>query len=250
MTSRNDLNRLSAARRRIVELAQRDLATFFYGLNLSRPELVRDALLEVVPTLVREYGDLAAVAAAEWYEEVRAAQVGGTYNARLAGLAPDRAVEGSVRWASGHLFDGDPTQALANLTGAIQRHISYGSRATVARNAELDPARPRFARVPRGTKTCTFCSLMASRGFVYRTAELAEFRQHDGEEYHDACRCEVVAEFDREQHHIAGYDPDDMYEKYLAAREATGTSNPKEILATMRRMFPNDFTDGVHAHAA
>lgn len=243
MTTRNDVERLSGASARIVTLARRDLAAAFGSLNLANPEAVRDALLEIVPALVREYGDVAATVSAEWYEEVRAGQVGGSYFAQTADTFPDGQMAATVRREAGHLWSDNQAKALAALSGSLQRFVLYSSRETVARNVQRDPARPRYGRVPRGARTCAFCSLLASRGFVYHSERTAG--QFD--DWHDDCRCAVVMEWDAEGHHIEGYDPDALYDKYMAARDATGSGDPNTILAAMRRMYPNDFTDGVVA---
>lgn len=240
MTTRADVELLRSANTRLVDLARADLRRAFGSLDLSRPQRVRDELLEVVPALVREYGDVAATVAAEWYEEVRAGQVGGTYAARLGESIPDAAPEASVRYAAGHLFTDVPEQALAVLTGSLQRHVLYSGRDTVARNVQLDPAKPRYGRVPTGPVTCAWCSIMASRGFVYHTEGRA------GEDFHDDCDCAVAVEFDREQHHIEGYNPDELFDKYEAARRESGSSDPKDVAASLRRLYPDDFKDGVH----
>lgn len=250
MTTRADVNRLADASKQIVELARADLAAAFAQLDLSKPEATRDALLEIVPALVREYGDMAAVVAAEWYEELRVAQVGGSFTAILAAPIAEAAPVGGVRIAAGHLFTGDPSKALAVLSGSLQRYVMYSGRETVRRNAGRDRANPRYGRIPTGAKTCAFCELMASRGFVYGSKKAAgDNGKGVGDDYHNDCNCAVVVEFDAEAHHIAGYDPDAMYDRYLAARDAAGSGDPSEILAAMRRLYPNDFTDGVHEHA-
>lgn len=223
-------------------MAQNEISGFFATLDLTRPEAVRDALLEIVPSLAREYGSLAATAAAEWYESVRP----GAFNARTASPVPDSQVAGTVRYQAGHLFGDDPGATLIALQGSLQRFISYGARATVARNVQLDPLKPRFARVPQGAKTCAWCSMLASRGFVYRSEITAGMK----DEWHDDCDCQAVVEFDRDAAHITGYDPDRLYDMYLQAREVSGGTTDTEIAATLRRMFPTEFTDGVHAHAA
>lgn len=245
MTTRHDVDDLGDAGRHVVEMARRDLVAYFASLDLTDPAAVRDALLEFVPILTTEYGEVAAVAAAEWYEEVRAAQVAGTYRAVPGAVAPVEAVQGSVRYAAGHLFGDDPAQALAVISGAIQRHILYAQRDTVARNVKLDPRKPRFARVPMGPKTCAWCSMLASRGFVYLTRETAGIiRDH----YHDDCDCAIVSSWTAGQSHIDGYDPDALYGMYLTARQATGNvSDQNAIAAEMRRLFPESFTDGVFA---
>lgn len=242
MTTRADVTRLSTAQRRLVTLAQAELAGFFGTLDLTRPDAVRDALVEMVPLLVREYGDLASVAAAEWYEQIRP-QAG--FNARTIPSAADDAVAGSTRALAGSLWGDTPVDALQAIQGAMQRHIAYSGRATVARNAVLDPLKPTFARVPSGGKTCAWCTMLASRGFVYATKETAGEK---ADHYHDDCDCQIVAEFDAEQHHIEGYDPDQMYDRYMQAREASRSGDQKVIAAYMRRMFPDEFTDGVHPH--
>ena len=96
-------------------------------------------------------------------------------------------------------------------------------------NAGRDHAR--FARVPSGGRTCAFCAMLASRGFVYHTAETAG----DMDRYHEDCRCEIVPGFDDDTR-IDGYDPEALYENYANARDEAG-SNPStsDILAAMRR---------------
>lgn len=246
MTSRADVNRLSAAQRELVRLAQADLAGFFRTVDLTRPERVRDALLEIVPLLVREYGELAATVAAEWYESVHP----GAYLARTASGVAEAQVQGSVRYAAGQLFTDDPMKTATILAGAVQRFVTYSGRQTVARNVQRDPSRPRFGRVPSGAKTCAWCSLMASRGFVYHSEASAGdlFGRGIGDDFHDDCDCQVVAEWDAEAHHIEGYDPDRLYDMYMAARMKAGdVSDETAILSNMREMFPDEFKDG-HVH--
>lgn len=245
MTTRAEVEELRRGGQLVVGQARAELQAFFATVDLTQPELVRDLLLDFVPALVREYGDVAATIAAEWYEQVRAGQVGGAYNAvTSAGVAED-AVTGGVRYAAGHLFTDNPLGTLALISGALQRYVSYSSRDTVARNAGRDPARPRFARVPTGAKTCAWCTLLASRGFVYLTRDTAGAT----EDYHDDCDCQAVAEFDKDAHHIDGYDPDALYDMYMAAREESGATTDGDIAAAMREMFPGQFTDShVHKH--
>lgn len=248
MPTRADVRRLSAAQRRIVGFALDDLRRLFLSLDLSSPALVNEALVEVVPRLVHEYGDLAAVAAAEWYEEIR--DIPGAFHARLGGLAPVEAVEANVRYAARHLYTDNPHAVLAVLEGAMQRHIAYSGRETVARNVRFDPARPRYARVPSGGRTCAFCEIVASRGFVYWSESHAQRRGRGQleDKYHDNCNCQVVPSWDAEQTHIEGYDPDAMYARYKAAWDAAGGEGvqAEAVAFEMRRMFPDRYTDGVY----
>ena len=212
------------------------------------PTWQRDLLLDEIPALVRKYGNIAASAAAEWYERTRAKQVGGAYDPVTADPFPDAAIQATVRYKAGDLFVGNQSDMAAFLQGALNRWVQYSGRETVSRNIRYDPAKPRFARVPTGARTCVFCGMLASRGFVYYTEKSAG---GDFNRFHPDCDCQVVGEWDKDQHHIEGYDPDAMYDRYLAARDAaeseSGGQAPstESILANMRRMFPDSYTDGV-----
>jgi hypothetical protein len=217
------------------------------------PAWQRDLLLDEIPALVRKYGNIAASAAAEWYERTRAKQVGGSYEPVTADPFPDAAIQATVRYKAGDLFTGNSADMAAFLEGALNRWVQYSGRETVARNVRYDPSKPRFARVPTGAKTCVFCSMLASRGFVYYTEYQAQHRgiRQYQDKYHDDCDCQVVAEWDADTSHIEGYDPDSMYGRYLAARDAAEsesdghTPSTESILAHMRRMHPDSYTDGV-----
>lgn len=272
VTSRADVDLLLNASRGIVKLATAELNRFYRSLTVTDPVLVRDALAMFVPELVVKYGDYAATVAADWYERVRRDAVGGAYNARTVGPVPAAQVDGSVRWAAGKLFEhedpiyedvidesgyvatrqigtrliaADPDGMLALLAGSVQRYVFQSSRGTIARNVQLDPSKPRFGRVPTGAKTCAWCTLLASRGFVYHSRETAGISDH----FHDDCDCQIVSQWD-DAAAIDGYDPDELYGMYMTARqelEGAGNLAPRddEIAARMRRLFPESFTDGV-----
>ena len=242
MTTRQDVNRLSTATSRLTTAAQDDLTAFFRSLALTLPEAARDELIEFLPRLTQLYGDAAAAAAAEWFEGLRAGAVGTPYEAVLADPVDDTQVAQTVRYAAGHLFTSTPDQALAVLSSATQRYVTYMSRATVARNVAHDPARPRWARVPAGAHTCAFCAMLASRGFVYHSEDKAG-------RFHDDCHCQIVPEWGRGPAHIEGYDPDAMHAMYEQARRAAldagQPASPENVLAYMRRMHPESLTDGI-----
>jgi len=247
VTSRSDVDRLASGSSRVVVLAQRELEAFVRALGSSDPAFIRDALLQFMPELVDRFGDMAASVAADWYESTRFQAVGGSFNARLADPVDPLRVQESTRWAVGPLFEGDPDGMMARLSGSVQRYVMDTSRGTIARNVSIDPRKPRFARVPTGSKTCAWCSLLASRGFVYLSRDTAGAHDH----FHDKCDCQIVSTWD-DAEAIDGYNPDELYGQYQAARQKIiedfgGRYSPKqeEIAAVMRRMFPESFTDGV-----
>ena len=89
-------------------LAQRDLAALWEKLQGLSLEAVRNALIELLPGIVYRYGNMAALAAAQYYEAERL-QAGGPedFGAELSEGVPIEQIEASVRYACGHLFPGD-----------------------------------------------------------------------------------------------------------------------------------------------
>nr|WP_225752410.1 ADP-ribosyltransferase [Pseudoclavibacter sp. Marseille-Q3772] len=84
--------------------------------------------------------------------------------------------------------------------------------------------------------------MLASRGWVYHSKETAGINGG----YHDRCNCQIVPSWGAGKAHLEGYDPDDLYEKYMAARaelEAEGVRSPsdKEVAARMQKLFPERY---------
>lgn len=217
----------------------------FGRLDLSRPEEARDALLVVMPAIAAQYGDLAAASAAEWYERLRGDAVGGSYSAVLADGPSDEQVTQATRWAVGGLWGADPSGVQATLGNVLTRFVGQQGKDTVHRNVTADPAKPRWARVPGVGGCCAWCSMLASRGFVYASAETAG----KGHAYHDHCSCVPTPLWKGQAHRIHGYDPKVLratYDKARAAVKATGgTVDDKAVAAEMRRLSPETVTDGV-----
>lgn len=79
-------------------------------------------------------------------------------------------------------------------TGAMQRHVLNGSRDTVKHLVYKDTRCNGWARVSAGSRVCFFCSMLVSRGAVYKNKQVAS-RGVDGDPYHDHCHCYAVAVF-------------------------------------------------------
>lgn len=204
----------------------------------------RDALLELVPALIDKYGNIASEAAAQWYEQVRAKWFADDdYEAVVADLIGHDALTSSIRAKANMLWPKDegydPEGYLRYLTEVVDRNVKRGGRSTIIANGRRDMRIPRFARVPSGVKTCAFCSMLASRGFVYLSAETAGTLG----QYHADCDCEIVPSWDKSPK-VEGYDPEALYKDYELARNQAGDDpTTADILAAMRRQ-PNKYTDG------
>lgn len=189
MPTSADTLRLRTAQRGIRALVERDLTAYFWSLDLTKPETARNELLEFVPYLVGEYGTIAADVAADWYDNVRAADlVGGRF--RAIAFVPDQteAAEGTVRRAAGALFTDQPDAALLSLLGPAGKYALSGSRDTVAGSALADPYAAGWQRIVRAD-ACDFCRALAGAGEIYRDPDFPS---------HGNCNCAAAPAWDRD----------------------------------------------------
>ena len=255
MTTLADVEQFRLANVGIAAMAQVDLEDFWGTLNLSFPGESRDSLLAFVPAITQKYGNVSAVVAADWYDGLRPANslITGAFRAPLAAPVATSAVASTVRFGAQHLWSAAPTIALSLLSVAVTKYALQPGRDTVAQAVRQDPdRRARYARIPSGKETCAFCLAMASRGFVYRSEAAAG---NTFNRYHGRCDCVPTPEWSDDPR-IEGYDPDGMFAMYQAARaEAGGVIELKgkgtveaddlSILQAMRRLYPDQLTDGV-----
>ncbi|HET8627743.1 MAG TPA: hypothetical protein VFL91_10005 [Thermomicrobiales bacterium] len=214
----------------VVALAHADLVAWWSELDTSDGRAAAAALESFMADLVAAYGSVAAALGADFYDELRE-QAGAPrrFRAEVADPVPARQVEAAARWATGPLFGGDgPNAALNHAAGAVQRLVQQPGRETIALNVSRDPARPGWARVPRG-KGCPWCRMLAGRGAVYSSAKAAG----EMNSYHDHCKCTATPVWRGQK---LPYDADALEREYLAAREAAGSGSVKKILAQMRQM--------------
>jgi hypothetical protein len=243
MVAPADLERFRQANAGLSKLVRDQLEAFFLSLNLSKPEAARDALLEYVPILVAQYGDVAATLAAEWYNELRGTSGAvGRFTALTAASVPAGAAQAKVRFLAGHLWTPEPGAMLGGLLTSTDKYVKQPGRDTIAKNAKREGVR--WARVPTGAKTCSWCLTLASRDAVYSSKASAG---GDGNHYHGDCDC-VPTRIAKASDYPPGYLPDDHYAMYQAARNEAQSGNIKDIAAAFRRLHPDAVSDGIHTH--
>ncbi|KAB5608405.1 hypothetical protein [Bifidobacterium jacchi] len=220
---RKDVDKLARAQQEAVRAARRELRRTFetvYNMYYGDPAGMRDALLDLVPAIARKYGDVGSVAAGEWFEQMRAKWFKDQTDIDATYQPDDTAMRGTIRRLAGHLWDeedgtpADPDMMLRGLLANMDKWVKAGGRETIERASRRDARKPRYARVPQGP-TCGFCIMLASRGFVYSSAEAAGGDMND---YHNDCDCEPIPSWDKKNPKIEGYDPDSLYERYSACR--------------------------------
>lgn len=201
----------------IASLVESELAGFLGALDLGRPEAVEAALFDFVPLLVTEYGDVAAAVAADWYDELRAAEgVRGRFRASLAPPVPAEQVNGRLGFAtraSGPLWAGDGATLSTFLAMMVNEYVLQPGRETVMQSAHKDNAA--YARVLE-PGACKFCLMLASRGFVYSKSTAG-----DSKKFHGKCRCNAMPVWDESRARVEyGYDPDALYDLYRDMKDA------------------------------
>lgn len=212
-----------------------DLAEQWRQLPLDDAIGTRVLATGLAVDLVDYYGGLAAAGAADWYDEMRAAsRATGRYTARPVVPLVREQVEANVRWSVAPMFDATaprPGDALARLSGSLQKLTAEADRVTVLEAARRDPVRVRWARSARPS-CCAFCAMLASRGAKYANEQTASF------ESHAHCFCIALPLF------TADDRPPEISQQfgseYGAARQAIeaegGEPTTKNILAKMRAL--------------
>lgn len=253
MTTRTDVERMASTIATASDQAKQQVSAIMSRLAGQPASIVRDALADAFPTLLAGFENVGTAAGLEFYDSMRARTRGlPAYKATaVAKPTPTAEAVGIARAAARHLFNPDLAPEVAGertrreLSDALGTRTKNAMRQTIKNNAVRDPAKTSFARVPRGAKTCAFCTMLASRGFVYATAKTAG----EDDKYHHDCDCMIVPSWDAKQAKLEGYDPDGYFEQYLKARRSLEAAGVKKIdapavTAQMRAMFPDEYTDG------
>lgn len=243
MPSRESIESYRKRQGALADAVEDALERFVRGLDLTRPETSRDALLEFVPALVDRYGPVAAEMAAEWYDEL-VEQAPGPRPFKATPVQANIAktdIQATTRRLAGGLWGNPLAELLPGLLASTGKWVQQSGRDTIISNAKREGVR--WARVPQGKKTCAFCLVLASRDAVYISKRTASSTR-DGERFHSHCDCQAVRIASQEDY-PSGYLPDDYYAMYNASAEAVGTRmDIKPIVKDMRKRFPDRVTDG------
>lgn len=173
----------------------------------------REAAKLIMEGFVQGYDDVAAEFAAQWYDH-RAEQGGARLDqaVTMTTYGPD-SVDAVARYQARKLAKGGDA-AFAKACGEFARDDAFRSlNETIIANVGRDKDKGvRFARVPTGFETCTFCLMLASRGAVYHTRKSAGEFKH----FHRRCDCKIVPGFgdDPDAELVEGVRPEELYERY------------------------------------
>lgn len=179
-------------------------------LDWSDVPACRDAAVAVVNTVLDTYSLAAAQAAADFFDAAREAAVGSKLGATAVTGRDPAATEGAIRAFVDKANKGDADAFNRLVLSRIDYELKRAAADSVTANARRDPLKPKWARVPSGVETCSFCLMLASRGFVYASEKTAAGRYHG----HDGCDCRIVPGWDGMT--VEGYDPDAIYDEWMS----------------------------------
>lgn len=186
----------------------------------------REAAKLIMEGFVQGYDDVAAEFAAQWYDH--RAEQGGARLAQAVTMTTYRpdSVDAVARYQAKKLAKGGDAE-FAKACGEFARNDAFRSlNETISANVGRDRDKgARFARVPTGLETCTFCIMLASRGAVYHTRKTAGELKH----FHRNCDCKVVPSFegDPDAELVEGVRPKELHKLYKQFREIDGYGLPK-----------------------
>lgn len=140
--------------------------------------------------IIEVHGEVAAIAAADLYDEL--ARIAGRKLKPAAAASSDldgERLASLLGWGLSPLWEESPREraALGRLEGGAIREALAPGRKTMADASQRDGAK--WAIVPQGGDTCAYCLMLASRGAVYS-------KQLDVS-FHDNCQCAMVPIFDK-----------------------------------------------------
>lgn len=183
---------------KLVKLADRDLAHLWR--LVANGAAADEALRDLLPAIVTEYGTLGAALAAEWYDGLRE-KVGakGLFTA-VPIAADDRGSQALIGWALTKATDDATLKTL--ILGGVQRRVADHVRLTVMDSSIADPAARGWQRVGVGECKNGFCDMLIARGAVYSEAS-ADFAAHDH------CQCSAVPAFNGAPRPVKPFKPSD-----------------------------------------
>ena len=212
MISREQFDAYNRAVANLSDGAQREIESGIWawlqtdeGRTASVAEC-REHAKAVMSGAMQRYDEAAASLTAQWYDRQAEDNHIKLASAITSTVYDPKRVDETARYQADKLLKGD-LRGFAKYCGELGRNdVLRSLNETIMDNVGRDKDKgARFARVPTGAETCTFCLMLASRGAVYYTRKTAgEFRR-----FHRGCDGKVVPSFDDEPMAtlVEGHDP-------------------------------------------
>ncbi len=191
---------------------------------------VRKFTYETMQAALPNFTDLAETLSCEFMSHLAEKYGWDDVNPVITGSTDYKLVDKKLHYLADLLNEGDLDGFKRSVTDVTKFYVKRSAQESMIRNC-ID-ASVRYARVPSGFETCSFCFMLASRGFVYGDEEKAGATH----KFHPNCDCIVVpGAYGRTK--IDGYDPQGMYDRWKSCAETIGANPDADDEATNKRIM-------------
>jgi len=183
----------------ISDTAKSRLVGALEQVDYTRPAAeVRDAVITIMQAACGASTDVTARLAADFYDGLRVLMVGERMGAVADSMRNPDATDGAVRAFIQTIVDGGETDSfIKQCASRLDYENRKAANLCVYENAKTDQLKPKWARIPQGDDTCSYCIIMASRGFVYGDEDMASHT-------HENCDCRIAPSWESDAE-IEGY---------------------------------------------
>lgn len=194
---------------------------------------LREITIEAIQDALNIFGDQASELALALFENI----MGDSYDLEIVDVIDPGMVDEKVRFFARDLIEGNTASFTRNVTDLTSYYVKRSAYENMVENCWRNDVR--WARVPSGRETCSFCFMLSSRGFVYGSERKAS-QKKEGGAYHQNCDCIATPGFEGldPDTQVEGYQPSEMYERLEACAttigekaSATGDTARKHIRA-------------------
>ena len=214
------------------------------GAALLDEDAATGLLKDVASSIVARESEAVGLAAAEFYDELRALEVESDgFTAEPVSADFGRVQEAAENLLTRYAESEEARRIVFNaLKNAISGWISNAEKETIAQNAKRDKKKALYAFVP-SSSPCAFCAVMASRGLMANR----KAKEYGRARMHDNCSCLAVPAWHATVNVWGkGKRPEFWEDYYYQAeeklRENGATNiNIRDVCAEMRRQNPAMF---------
>lgn len=183
---------------------------------------VREFTYELMQSALPNFTDLSETLSCEFMEMLASKHGWDDIHPELFDSTDYELVDRKLHYLAGYLADGDVEKFKSDVADVTKYYVKRAAQENMIKNC--DKAEVRYARVPTGFETCSFCFMLASRGFEYRD-EITAGSLH---KFHTNCDC-IVVPGAKGRTKIDGYDPEGMYKRWESCEKAIGGSKQAKV---------------------
>lgn len=198
------------------------------GMNVAD---AREASIAVMEDCLSVFGDQAQALSAELFDEICEAEgIDAAQGAMFDDVIDRSRLADKAHYFAGKLVDGDWDGYAGSNADLAAYYVHRSALENMSRNCYENGVK--YARVPTGRETCSWCYMLASRDFDYNSERSAAAASHSG------CDCVVVPGV-KGKTRIDGYDPDGIGRRMGIIEKQTGLTfgdDRKQMDALTREM--------------